>query len=606
MKEMSLIKRILIPTIVLVVTVMGLSTGVSYYMSSRTLSEEATKSLSAMAKSRTDLIDLWIESARGEMLTAARRSVYKDVLKGETAASVQTANKELAQEAKDMGIFTRINLLNSLGEAKASSFGDAIVGKLKVADRDYFQKAMKGETVVSSVFLSRTTNEPTLTIAAPVKDGDKIIGVIMGVPDLTKFTEKFVSNVKLYKNGYIVLFDSTGIVFSHKDKAQIMKLNLSELEFGREMLKKKQGMVNYELQGQKRIAAFDHGKNVDWFVGVMAPSAEVFQEARNMAIANILLLVLGMTAIIAALFFIVRSIVGPINKISAGLDTGADQVAAAAGEVASASQTLAEGSSQQAAAIEETSSSLEEMSSMTKQNADNAAHAKALMQKVKEIVDKVNIHVHDMASSIQEVTKSSEETGKIIKTIDEIAFQTNLLALNAAVEAARAGEAGAGFAVVADEVRNLAMRAAEAAKNTSDLIENTIVTVRKSRELTEKTQAAFSENVEISDQVGTLVDEIAAASSEQAQGIDQVGKAVMEMDRVVQQTAANAEESASAAEELSAQAQQMKMFVQDLVSLVEGAGQGTKQGNLADRNGGYLHSGSGNAPALTFDRDSKQ
>ena len=594
--KMSLKKRILLPTIGLVVIAMGISTGVSYYMSSRALSDEATKNLSATATSRADLIDLWIESARGEIQTAARRAVYKDVLKGGTAG-VQSANKELAEEAKNMGIFTRLNLMDAQGTAQASSFPDA-VGKLKVADRDYFQKAMKGETVVSGVFLSRTTNEPTFSVAAPVKDGDKIIGVIFGVPDLPKFIEKFVTSLKLYKTGYIVLFDGTGIVFAHKDKAQIMKMNLSDYEFGREMLKKKQGMVDYEFQGQKRIAAFNHSKNVDWFIAVMAPSAEVFAEAKNMAIVNLVLLILGVTAIIAVLFFIVRSIVGPINKISAGLDTGADQVAAASGEVASASQTLAEGSSEQAAAIEETSSSLEEMSSMTKQNADNAAHAKALMQKVKEIVDKVNIHVRDMAASIQEVSKSSEETGKIIKTIDEIAFQTNLLALNAAVEAARAGEAGAGFAVVAEEVRNLALRSAEAARNTSTLIENTIVTVRKSRELTEKTKSAFQENVEISDQVGTLVDEIAAASSEQAQGIDQVGKAVMEMDKVVQQTAANAEESASAAEELSAQAQQMKMFVQELVALVEGSGQGMKQGDS-----GSFHSGSGNAPALTFDRD---
>ena len=161
---------------------------------------------------------------------------------------------------------------------------------------------------------------------------------------------------------------------------------------------------------------------------------------------------------------------------------------------------------------------------------------------------------------------------KIIKTIDEIAFQTNLLALNAAVEAARAGEAGAGFAVVADEVRNLAMRAADAAKNTSGLIEGTIAAVKDGNQLTQKTQEAFQANTDIAMKIGELVDEITAASGEQAQGIGQVNTAVAEMDKVVQQNAANAEESASASEEMSAQAEQMKVMVDELVAMVGGKG----------------------------------
>ena len=279
----------------------------------------------------------------------------------------------------------------------------------------------------------------------------------------------------------------------------------------------------------------------------------------------------GLLAGILLMWGLGRGITKPLKRVIQGLTESSTQVASASSQVSSASQSLAEGSSEQAASIEETSSSLEEMSSMTQQNAANANEAKNKMAEARQIVDKVNKHMGEMAEAIHGITKSSEETGKIIKTIDEIAFQTNLLALNAAVEAARAGEAGAGFAVVADEVRNLAMRAADAAKNTSDLIENTIKAVKNGNEITQSTQEAFKENMEIAGKAGELVDEIAAASTEQAQGIEEVNKAVTEMDKVTQQNAANAEESASASEEMNAQAEQMGGMVNELVTLVGGA-----------------------------------
>ena len=197
---------------------------------------------------------------------------------------------------------------------------------------------------------------------------------------------------------------------------------------------------------------------------------------------------------------------------------------------------------------------------------------------------------------MQEISKASEETSKIIKTIDEIAFQTNLLALNAAVEAARAGEAGAGFAVVADEVRNLAMRAADAAKNTAALIEGTVKKVSDGTALVKTTNDAFKEVAGSTAKVGELVGEIAAASTEQAQGIEQVNIAVTEMDKVTQQNAATAEESASASEELNAQAEEMKSFVADLAAMVggnramsTGSPRTTKDTKAAGHNRQYPH-----------------
>ena len=288
-----------------------------------------------------------------------------------------------------------------------------------------------------------------------------------------------------------------------------------------------------------------------------------------------LLLFLGTIASALGLlmaFFITRSIIKPINRVVGGVTEGAEQVASASAQVATSSQQLAEGASEQAASIEETSSSLEEMSSMTKQNADNAKQANQLMTQSKETVTQAAQSMGMLTTSMGEISKASEETFKIIKTIDEIAFQTNLLALNAAVEAARAGEAGAGFAVVADEVRNLAMRAAEAAKNTANLIEGTVKKVKEGSDLVEKTDREFREVFQSAwkDPL-QLVGEISAASFEQAQGVEQVNKAVGEMDKVVQQNASNAEQSAAASEEMNAQAYQMKEFVEELRLMVDGS-----------------------------------
>jgi methyl-accepting chemotaxis protein len=266
---------------------------------------------------------------------------------------------------------------------------------------------------------------------------------------------------------------------------------------------------------------------------------------------------------------------GDHAKIKAALNTALDnldtalaevalsseQVNAAAEQIASGSQSLAQGANEQASSLEEVSSSLQEMASMAKQNAVNAKEARAIAERASTSAAKGAASMQRLSTAMEEIKTSSDSTAKVIKTIDEIAFQTNLLALNAAVEAARAGDAGKGFAVVAEEVRNLAMRSAEAAKNTASLIEQSVQSAAGGVAINTEVLANLQEITTHVSRVREVMGEVAAASEQQTLGTAQINTAVEQMNAVTQQTAANAEQSASAASELSGQAETMQGVV---------------------------------------------
>ena len=300
-------------------------------------------------------------------------------------------------------------------------------------------------------------------------------------------------------------------------------------------------------------------------------------EADNMADTNLLwaVVISGFTLLIGLVLaaLITKSIIDPINRIVGKLDSGANQVASTSGAISSAAQSLAEGATEQAASLEETSSALEQMASVTRQNADNASRGNESMNEAGKLVGGGAEMVGRMSQAMDEICDSSEKISRIIKTIEEIAFQTNLLALNAAVEAARAGEAGKGFAVVADEVRNLAQRSAQAAHDTAELIEGTVVRVRNGSEIIGQLAESYQAIEGSTGNVGRLIQEITTATHEQAQGVDQVNNAVAQMDKVTQSNAASAEKSASASEELWAQAEMLKEVINDLMALVTGSRQ---------------------------------
>jgi len=316
-------------------------------------------------------------------------------------------------------------------------------------------------------------------------------------------------------------------------------------------------------------------------------------ENNQSLITWIVAIMLTMLCVIVALLalFMKQWVTKPLHEITENLHHSSNKVEGSSSEISSASIRLADGSSSQASALEETSSTLEELSAMTNQNATSTTEAESIMKEVIDTLTTTKEEMSELTQAMSQITDANSETSQINKIIDDIAFQTNLLALNAAVEAARAGEAGAGFAVVSDEVRNLALRAADAAKNSEKVIDSTLGTVSNGAKITAKVNDSFTNLDELLARVKAMIVEIAAASNEQNNGIKQINIAVAGQSEIVQQNSADTDVFANTAKEMNNQTAELDEMVRALTNLLGGGAKydfGKKQPESPENTGQKL------------------
>ena len=303
---------------------------------------------------------------------------------------------------------------------------------------------------------------------------------------------------------------------------------------------------------------------IRWALIAEMDSEEAFASLKHLRNVTGGIAAFSVMLILGCAFLFSRYLTRPIYQVIQGLTESAEKLTSASAQIALASHSVSEGSSEQASALEETSASLEAISAMSQQNANNSGQTDELMKEANQMIEQASCAVSDLRHAMDEIATSGNDTSRIVKTIDEIAFQTRLLSLNAAVEAARAGESGAGFAVVANEVRNLSVRSADAVKNTSELIQGILTRIDEGAGFVTKVSDAFANVAEVAAQIEGLTSKITVASKEQSGGIEQVNSTAGEMSLITQQNAANSQELASAAAEMRHQSEQMKGFVDEL------------------------------------------
>lgn len=572
--NLNIRNKFLIPAVLLIIVGMSVATGVSYIKSKNALTEALRQNIEQNVGSLATILESWLHDRRLDLGSWSHEEIYAKALKDTFVgkAARVNANEKLKGLQQDYGYYEDIALAGGDGSIVASST-EAIIGKINVGDRAYFKAAMAGETFISDVSSSRNTGNPVIFIAAPVHENKTVSGVLFGVVNIDTFSSRFIDSIKVGETGYAYAVSKDGMILAHPVKSNILKLNLNDFDFGKQILSQKNGMIQYTFEGVSKTAAFKEISGLGWIVAVNVPDNEILASAKSLGRINTLVAVVIVAIAIVVIFFVTSTVVKPINSVVAGLRDAAEgdgdltkriilkskdevgelarwfntfvekiqttvaEVAGNASELNKSSRELADIAEHLSANAVQTSSKAATVSSSSQQMSSTIGSAAGIMEETVSNLTIVAAAAEEMTATISEIAANTEkgreiaeaavgqtrrateqieelgtaadQIGKVVETISEISEQVNLLALNATIEAARAGEAGKGFAVVANEIKELAKQTAIASGEIKQQVEG----IQSS---TQNTVSEIGNIAKVVGQVNELVATIAAAVEEQS------------------------------------------------------------------------------------------
>ncbi len=601
----SIKSKIIISTIVLLVLGMGLSSAISFYRSKAALVELLTANIQKQAEGTVKILENWMKDRKVDLRNWSQQKVFQtaaqDTFVGKAAR--KSAEEQLKHLKDDYGYYENICLADLSGELVAAA-DPGVVGKVKVADRDYFRSALQGRMTVSPVIKSRQSGGPVFSIATPVADNGQTVGVLFSIVDVTAFSGHFIDPIRIGKTGYAYMFEHDGMVIAHPEKALINSLDIRTLDFGREMLRLGQGQLDYTHQGVDHKAAFQQVGDLGWTVAVNVPTREVMAPAVSLGRVNLTITAVMVIVSAGVIFLLANAIARQLNQVVYGLrdaaegegdltkrivvncqdeigelahwfnafvtkiqgivgdvarnagtlhnasqdltgisqqmSSGADQTAVKAGKVASASDEMSANITSVAAAMEQAASNMGVVATAAEEMSATIDEIAQNTEKARTITEEAVQQAARASEDVGRLGSAAQQIGKVLESITDISEQVKLLALNATIESARAGEAGKGFAVVANEIKDLARQTADATSEIKQRIEGI-------QQSTGDTITGIGNIAGVVKRVNEIVSTIATAVEEQSAATREIASNVAQASTGINEVNLNATRSSEAA-----------------------------------------------------------